>query len=103
MDLADLGDPVHDIGRFFSKERCDFLQIGGCILNDVMQKPCGDADNIHFHFGENISCFQKVGKIGFPGKSDLPLMYLGGIDIGLFNDVYIRLWVVFKYFGGDVS
>ena len=102
LHLADLGDPVHDVGGFLAEEPFDLAQFRGRVLDGVVEETGCHADHIHFHLGEEVSHLQGMGKVGLPGQAHLALVDLGGVHVGLFDEAHVRLRMVAEDLGGDV-
>ena len=76
---------------------------GGGVLNNVMEKPGGDAHRIEFHVSQNAGHFQRVGEIRLAGEAHLAIVDPGREDIGPVDDIHIRIRVVFGYLIEDVG
>ncbi len=67
-----------------------------------MKKARDDARDIEIHLGEGIGGFQGMNKVGFSGKSHLPLMRLGGEDVCPLKQFHIGVGVVPQNLVNDV-
>jgi len=83
LDLADLGDPVHDLGDLRAEEALDLGKFGLGILDGVVEDAGRHGHHVHLHAGQEVCDLQRMGKVGLTGQTDLPLVDLGRIHIGL--------------------
>ena len=77
LDPADLGDALDDARHFRAKILLHQLGGGVRVLDHVVQHACRQADGVHFHAGEDVHHFQRMGNEGLAGKALLVGM-LGG-------------------------
>ena len=97
-DLADLGDTVHNVSHILPEIFVDFLNTGLGVLHRVVQESGGHRGFVKTHGGQNIRHGQRMGQVGFTGKTRLSCMVSSCIDIGLLNQLQIGFMVVGGYF-----
>ncbi len=93
-DLADLRQAVDQLAHFRPEVVLNIFQGGEGILHRVVEEPGGHACRVQLHLGENAGNLQGMDKIGFSGKTDLTRMDLCGKDIGLLDEVHIRIRII---------
>jgi len=100
--LADLGNPVDHIRHFLPEILVQFVQGGGGVLHRVVKEAGGDGDRPQAHLGQMVGDFQGMGQVRLAGQARLAFMGLGGKDIGLLDEIGVRLGVMLQHFLHDV-
>ncbi len=93
---AEFGNTRNDVENFRPEKFFDFLRVGRGVLDHIMQKTGRHADHIQFHVTQDSGHLQRMGQIRFSGQADLTFVHPGGKNISPFNDIQIRLRMVFR-------
>ncbi len=81
LNRAELGHPLHHVGHVRPEELLDALDRRLGVLDDVVEEPRGDGDDVEVHVGEEIGDLERVDEVRLTGMADLSLVLEGGEDI----------------------
>ncbi len=95
-DLADLGQPIDQLGNLFSKVFLNIFEGGEGILNGVVEKAGGHTRRIEFHLGQDAGDLQGMNQVRLSGETDLADVDLCRNDIGLVDEVNVRIRIIRK-------
>jgi hypothetical protein len=90
-DRPQLGHPFDHVRHVGPEQFRNPLDRRLRVLDDVVQEPCGNGDDVQLHLGEQIGHLEGVDEVGLPGMADLSLVLEGGkhvrpaqeLDIGV--------------------
>ena len=83
LDAADLGDALDDPRHLGSKFLAHAVHGDGRVLDDVVEHPSRQADDVEFHLRQNFRHFERMGDKGLPGKTLLRLVLVSAELVGL--------------------
>ena len=98
MDLADLGDAIHQARHLRAEHRLQLLVGGQSVLDRVVQQPGHHGGDVQAQVRENAGHLHRVDQVGLAREPGLPLVHLGAEDVGLSQQVQVASGVV----GGDL-
>src|SRR5258706_12844582 len=78
VEAADFGYAFDETGGFFTESFLNARDGKFSVLNHVVEKSGGKSGRVHAHVGENVRDFEKMGKIGIAGTSQLIAMAFCG-------------------------
>ena len=93
-DRAQLGDPFDDVGDVGAEQLLDPLDRRLRVLDDVVEEPGGDRDDVELHVGEQVGDLERVDEVGLARMADLSLVLEGGEDVGPPQQVDVGVRVV---------
>ena len=79
---ADLGHPLDDVRDVVAKGIADAFDGGERVLDDVVEKAGGDADDVELHVGQNVGDLERMDEVGLARVADLSLVLQGREDVG---------------------
>ena len=94
VDLADLGDAVHQRRDLGTEGLLDLLQGSERVLDGVVQEPRRNARHVEPEVGDDAGHLERVREVGLAGEATLPVVLLGGEVVGLLDQVDRRGGVV---------
>ena len=72
----------------------DALDRGQGVLDDVVQQPGGDADDVQLHVGEDVGDLEGMDEVGLAGMADLSLVLQGRKHVGPPEQLEVRVGAV---------
>ena len=81
LDRAELGDALDDVRDVGAEKLLDALDRRLRVLDDVVEQPGGDGDDVELHVGEEIGHLERMDEIRLAGMADLSLVLEGGEDV----------------------
>ena len=81
LDRAELGDAFDDVGDVGAEQLADPLDRRLGVLDDVVQQPGGDGDDVELHVGEQVGHLERMDQVGLARMADLSLVLEGRKDV----------------------
>src|SRR5581483_4329555 len=89
-----LRHPLHEIEHLLAEEVLDLLRVRERVLDGVVEEAGDDAGLVQLEVREEARDFERVDEVGLARLADLPLVDLRGVDVGLLDEIEIRVRVV---------
>jgi hypothetical protein len=87
---ADLGDPVHEKGDRLPEEVANLVDGGDSVLHRVVEEAGGHRFLVEVPVGEGIGHIEGVDQVGVPRHPQLTVVHLGGENVCLVDELYVR-------------
>jgi hypothetical protein len=94
--LADLGDPVDEVGDLLAELVLELLLGGLGVLEDVVEQAGGDGGDVHLEADEEVGDLQGVREIRLAGGAVLTLVRDLGEAVGALQERQVSAWLVFR-------
>ena len=102
LDLRDLGETLDEEAHLIAELLGDLLDRAVGVLHRVVEEAGADGGGVHAHVREDPGHLQGVDQVGLSGEALLPVMNLGGVDVGLLQQPKVAVRIVFQHPVGDV-
>ena len=97
IQLLDLGQPLDQPADILAEGRVDLGAGRVGVLDRVVEERCGDRRIVELEVGEDCRHFERMREIGIAVGAPLRAMLLHGVDIGLVEQVLVRVRVVARH------
>ena len=82
------------MGDVGAEQLLDPLDRGLGVLDDVVEQPGGDGDDVELHVGEQVGHLERVDEVGLARMADLSLVLEGREHVGPPEQLDVGLGVV---------
>ena len=94
VELADLGQALDQPADVLAEDRVDLGAGRVGVLDRVVEERHGDGRVVELEVGEDAGDFERMREIGVAVGALLRAMLLHGVDIGLVEQVLVRVRIV---------
>jgi hypothetical protein len=101
-DLGELGQPVDENGHVLAEGLLDLLEGRQGVLDGVVQDAGDDRGRVELHVGQDVGHLHGVREIGLAGQAQLSRVDRGREDVGLLDQLQVRLRAVLAALIEDV-
>lgn len=101
-DLGELRQPVDENGHVLAEPLLDLLERREGVLDGVVQDARDDRRRVELHVGQDVGHLHGVREVGLAGKAHLSGMDRGREDVGLLDELQVRLRGIFADLIEDV-
>ena len=82
LQRRQLGDAFDDVRHLLAEQLPHLLDGVRRVLDDVVEQPGRNRDDIEPHVGQDVGDLERVHEIGLPGSTHLPLVLVGREHVG---------------------